>query len=119
MNEPVSSNLDPAIHRVRLERLTIYEITEAELESLERGSPESLFLNLGIAALSIATSFLLAIGTTTIESTRTFCLFVIVCVICYIAALLFGLLWWQSRHSVRNVAREIRNRKPPEGVQES
>jgi hypothetical protein len=28
-------HLDPAIHRVRLDKLTIFEITEAELDALE------------------------------------------------------------------------------------
>jgi hypothetical protein len=103
---------------VRLEKLTIYEITEAELEALEQGSPESLFLNLCIATVSIATSFFLALLTNTFESNRVYCVFVVVCVIGLLAAVTFGLLWWKSRHSVRSVAREIRRRKPPEGVQE-
>ena len=70
---------DPAIHRVRLDRLTIFEITEAELEALELGSPDSIYLNLGIAATSFSTSFLVALLTTTINDVKTFCVFVIVC----------------------------------------
>jgi len=118
MTRPPKSQLDPAIHRVRLDRLTIFEITEAELVALERGSPESLFLNLAIAALSVASSFLAALLSTTIDATRTFCVFVIVCSIGFLAGLTFALLWWQSRRSLKNVAREIRSRMPPEGVQE-
>lgn len=72
------TELAPAIHRVPLDKLTIFEITEAELEALEQGSPESLHFNLGIAALSVASSFLIAWCTTTIEDLRTFCVFVIV-----------------------------------------
>lgn len=118
MTRPPKPQLDPAIHRVRLDRLTIFEITEAELEALERGSPESLFLNLGIAALSIASSFLIALQTTRIDDTKAFCVFVVVCVIGFVAGITFGFLWWQSRRSLKNVAREIRSRMPPEGVQE-
>ncbi len=83
---------DPAIHRVRLDRLTIFEITEAELEALERGSPESIYLNLGIAAASFSTSFLIALVTTTIIDLKTFCVFVIVCVLGFLAGITFGLL---------------------------
>lgn len=112
-------NLDPAIHRVPLDKLTIYEITEAELEALERGSPESLFLNLAIAVLSVAISFSAALATTRIESIWTFCVFVILCVVGYLAGVTFGLLWLQSRKSLKSVARAIRNRNPAGGIQQS
>jgi len=111
--------LDPAIHRVPLARLTIFEITEAELEALERGAPESLLLNLAIAALSIAASFSIALVTARIESTRAFCVFVVVAAIGYVAGIAFGLLWWQSRRSSKAVAAAIRSRIIPEGVQEN
>jgi hypothetical protein len=112
------SQLDPAIHRVRLDRLTIFEITESELEALERGSPESLFLNLGIAVLSTAVSFSISLATAKIDSIETYCMFAIVTVVGYLAAVTFGLLWWQSRRSLKKVAQEIRSRSTPEGIQE-
>lgn len=105
---------DPRIRRVRLGTLTVFEITEAELEALERGSPESLFLNLGIATTSIASSFLVALLTTSIPSNRTFCVFVIVCGLGYLAGITFALLWWQSRRTGKNVAIAIRSRMPPD-----
>ncbi|MBW3595971.1 MAG: hypothetical protein KY475_01700 [Planctomycetes bacterium] len=111
--------MDPAIHRVRLETLTIFEITEAELESLERGSPESLYLNLAVSVVSIAVSFSIALATTHIESIKTYCFFVIVTVVGYLAAITFSLLWWQSRRSLTKVAQEIRKRRAPEGIQEA
>jgi hypothetical protein len=111
--------MEPSINRVRLEKLTIFEITEAELEALEQGSPESLHLNLGIATLSVAISFLISLLTTSIDDTKTFCVFVIICGIGFIAGSTFGLLWWQSRKRLKNVAQEIRSRMPPEGIQEA
>jgi len=109
--------LDPAIHRVRLDKLTIFEITEAELEALERGSPESLYLNLAIGVSSVAASFSTALATTEIASIRTFSVFVVVTVVGYLAGATFALLWWQSRRSLRSVASDIRNRRTPEGIQ--
>jgi len=111
-----SESLVPAIHRARLDKLSIFEISESELETLERGSPDALFLNLAIFVLSVAISFSIAIATTTIESTRVFIVFVIVTVIGYIAGISFGLLWWRSYKSVKSVAKQIRSRLPPEGV---
>jgi len=112
------TQLDPAIHRVRLDRLRIFEITEAELEALERGSPESIFLNLAISVLSVAMSLSVALATAKIDNDRTFYVFVIVTVIGYVAGITFGLLWFISRRSLKNVSAEIRSRIPPEGIQE-
>jgi len=110
-------HLDPAVHRVRLDRLTIFEITEAELEALERGSPESLWLNLGIGVSSVAVSFSIALATTSISSTRVYAAFVVVMVVGYLAALTFLLLWMQARRSSKSVSRQIRSRQAPEGIQ--
>jgi hypothetical protein len=118
MSESGSHPLDPAIHRVRLDKLTIFEITESELDALEQGSPESLFLNLAVGVISIAISFSISLATTQIESVKTYSFFVIITVVGYLAGLTFGLLWWQSRRSLKSVAREIRRRRAPEGIQE-
>ena len=116
MNARRRSKFDPAIDRVRLDKLTIFEITEAELDAHERGSPESLFFNLAVAAVSIAGSFLVSLLTTTIEDDRTFTIFVVICASDFVSGVSFSLLWWQMRKSLKKVAREIRDRKPPEGI---
>lgn len=110
--------LDPAINRVPLGELTIFDVTEDELDALERGSPESIFMNLAIAATSIAVSFTVALVTTKVESVKTFCILVVVTVVGYFAGLTLGLLWWQSRRSCVSVAQKIRSRVAPEGIQE-
>ncbi|MEX0718104.1 MAG: hypothetical protein WD066_16040 [Planctomycetaceae bacterium] len=117
MNARRREHLDPAIQRVRLDKLRIFEISEAELEALERGSPESLFLNLAIAVLSVAVSFSVALATTRIDEDRTFAVFVIVAVVGYVSGTTFGLLWFVSRRSLRRVSADIRSRIPPEGIQ--
>ena len=112
------NQLDPAIQRIPLNKLRIFEISETELEALERGSPESIYLNLAIAVLSVAISFIIALATTKIDNDRMFYVFVIVAVVGGIAGITFGLLWLVSRRSLKNVSAEIRSRIPPEGVQE-
>ena len=111
--------LDPAIDRVRLDTLRIFEISEAELEALERGSPESLFLNLASSVLSVAASFSVAPAPTKIESTRTFCVFVIITCIGYVAGVTFAVLWLISRRSLKSVSARIRSRMTPRGIQEA
>jgi hypothetical protein len=118
VTDEAKHQLDPAIHRVRLDKLTIFEISEAELDALERGSPESIFLNLAIGVASIAVTSSLALATTQIESIWTYCFWMIITVLGYLSAITFGLLWWQSRRSLRSVSRDIRRRRAPEGIQE-
>jgi hypothetical protein len=113
-----STPLDPAIHRGRLDSLRIYEISEAELEALERGSPESVYLNLGLTVLSVATSFSITLATTKTESNRTFTVFVVLVAVGYLAGLTFGILWSVSRRSLTSTAAKIRARLPAEGIQE-
>jgi hypothetical protein len=119
MAKSQETRLDPAIHRIRLGSLRIFEISEAELESLERGSPESIFLYLGLTVLSIAVSFSVALSTTRIDSDRTFAVFVIITSVGYVAGVTFGVLWVASRRSLNGVSAKIRSRIPPGGIQES
>jgi hypothetical protein len=119
MAKASSTPLDPAIHRGRIDSLRIYEISEAELDALERGSPESVYLNLGLTVLSVAISFSVALATTHIESNKTFTVFVVLVVVGYLAGLTFGILWWISRRSLRSTAAKIRARLPAEGIQEA
>jgi len=113
------SQFDPAIHRVPLDKLRIFEITEAELESLERASPGSILFNLAVATISVALSFSIALTTTKIDSLRTFCVFVIVTVVAWIAGITFSLFCFSLRKSLKSVSKEIRSRiPPPEGFQE-
>lgn len=106
----------PAVRRARIERLDIYEISEAELQLLERGSPESILLNFAIFLISIAASFLIALLTTEIESVRMFNVFVIITVVGFITGLVLLALWARYRRSTSTIFRQIRQRMPPEGV---
>lgn len=51
------------IRRAPLQRLTIYEVEESELAILERGSPDTVFLNIAVALLSVSVSLSVALLT--------------------------------------------------------
>ncbi len=106
----------PAVRRARIERLDIYEISETELQILERGSPESVLLNFAIFLISIAGSFLVALLTTEIRSARIFAVFVIVTTIGLIIGAVLLALWAWYRRSTTTMFDQIRRRMPPEGV---
>jgi hypothetical protein len=106
----------PAVRRARIERLDIYEISETELQILERGSPESILLNFAIFLISIAASFLIALLITEIQSSRTFTVFVIVTVVGFIIGTILLAFWAWYRRSTTTMFEQIRRRMPPEGV---
>jgi hypothetical protein len=111
----VTSDFLPEIRRARFEKLTIYEVSEAELDILAKGSPDSTYLDFSIGLLSAAIAFSITLATTKIESNRTFTVFIIGVIIGYLFGFLFLLLWWKNHTSVSSVVKSIRSRLPPEG----
>jgi uncharacterized membrane protein YtjA (UPF0391 family) len=108
----------PEIRRARLGELTIFDVTESELEILERGSPDSIYLNFAIALLSIAISFSAILATTTIPADRVFQVFVILTVVSYVAGVILLFIWRRNHQSVSKVVATIRKRLPPQGTAE-
>ena len=105
----------PEISRGRIKELKLYEISDDELARLEQGSEQSLFLALGIAVLSAAVSFLIALFATTITPDRVFYVFVIVTVVGFVAGIILIILAWYTRKPISKLVQRIRDRLPPEG----
>ncbi|HEX6987056.1 MAG TPA: hypothetical protein VF170_16880 [Planctomycetaceae bacterium] len=70
-------DLGPALEFGRIQKLRIYQITEDQLDLIERGTPESTYLSFALPLLSAAAAFLVTLLTTEIESDRTFTVFVV------------------------------------------
>jgi hypothetical protein len=100
----------PRIRRGRVGSVDLYEITDSELDTLERGSPSSTFLNFAIGLLSVASSFLIALITSTFSSDRVFTVFVVITAVGFIAGLVLLRLWWVSRESIGPIIARIRSR---------
>lgn len=100
------------IIRGRVDSMLVYEVTENELSTLEKGNPNTIFLNFAIFLLSTASSFLIALLTTTPESERTFIVLTIITVVGYIIGVLLLILWYRGRHSVAELIRTIKSRIP-------
>jgi hypothetical protein len=108
----------PEIRRARFDKLTIYEVAESELVILEKGSPDSVYLNFAIFLLSMALSFTIALFATTTAST-VILIFLIVCaVVGFLGGFFLLILWYRNRSSVSDCIKTIRGRLPPEGVPE-
>lgn len=104
------------IKRGKVDSLSLYEITDHELDMLERGSPSSIYLNFGIFALSTSSSFLIALLTTTIIADRIFTTFVAVVIIGGLSGIILCVLWFRSRRATSALIRRIKQRIPDEEV---
>lgn len=111
-------SLQPAIIRGRFQQLTIYEISDTELEILERGSPVSIYLNFAISLLSVAISLTASLLTSINTPTTVFIIFVLCIIVGSVLGLFFLILWFKKRKSVSDCIEKIRKRLPPEGDSE-
>lgn len=99
------------IKRARVDSLVIYEVSEGELETIERGSPNSTFLNFAIFLLSIFASFMVAVLTCDFkEKERLFYIFIIVSTISGIIGILLFILWLRTKNDVDEVIKKIKER---------
>lgn len=105
------------IRRGVLGQLTIHEVAEDELDTLAHGTPDSVYLSFATFLLSTATAFLVSLLTTQV-SDRIFLVFVVLVVLGYVLGALFSILWYKNRRSISILVRRIRERLPPEGIQE-
>jgi hypothetical protein len=109
------SDLAPAIRRARLDNLTIYEISDGELEIIARGSPDSIYLTISVALLTLAASFLGSLLLTDTKSNAILFLFIVLVVVGFVVGGILLLLWKRSSGSVAVCVAAIRKRLPHEG----
>ena len=101
---------DITINVGKPDSLNLFMITENELERLEEGGLNQIFLNFAIFSFSIAIAFLIAILTTTINSDRTFIVFVIITSVGFLAGIILLVVWWKTRVSIKSLVKKIRGR---------
>ena len=109
----------PEIRRARLQRLTIYEVEEYQLDILEHGGPDSIVFNIAICLISIAASLTATLFTAEFRSERLWILFLVVTIICGLVGIILLLIWSKSRRSVASCVKNIRQRLPPDSMDET
>ena len=108
MSQAKNRGEKPFILRGKVSSVLLYEVTEHELDTLEKGTPTSLFLNFGIALLSISCSFLVALLTTNIDSDRLFMVFTFIVIVGFIIGILLMCLWYRNRQSINVLVKKSR-----------
>ena len=95
----------------KVDSLVIYEVSEGELETIERGSPNSTYLNFSVFLLSIFISFLIALLTCEFTNNeRLFNIFLIVCVIGGLMGIFLFIIWYRTKNDVDTVIKKIKQR---------
>jgi hypothetical protein len=94
----------------KIDSITIYQVTQQELETLEKGRIDSIFLNFAIFSLSIASSFLIVLLTTDIISIKVYASFLIVIILGFLSGLILLILWYISRKPVKTLIEKIKKR---------
>lgn len=106
-----SAQFTPAIRWVPLGPLTVYHVTEQELDLLENGTPDAIYFSFAIFLLSTGSSFLATLLTADIHSQRLFNIFLIVTLFGLVGGLLLLVVFLRSRRSTSSMAKAIRSRK--------
>ncbi|WP_044398843.1 hypothetical protein [Lacinutrix sp. Hel_I_90] len=106
------------VRRGRVDSVDLFEVKEHELEILENGDTNSIYLNFAIFLLSSAVSCVLAISTANFVSELIQYCFLFVTIIGFIGGLFLLILWWRGRKSIKKIVSIIKNRIPPEFIEQ-
>lgn len=98
--------------RGSVDSLSLYEITDYELEIFEKGGPSSTYFNVAISLLSIGVSFLASILTVEINSIKTYILFSVIMIVGISGGIVSAILWHRTRSPVSHICEKIRARVP-------
>ena len=100
-----------SVKRGKIKEFTTYEVSDYELVLLGRGSDASLWLNFGVALLSIFFSLLAALLTLDSEKKQTaFIVLTIIIAVSGVVGLICLMFWWKNRSSQKDIISKIRRR---------
>ncbi len=103
------------VKRARYDSLELFDVSENELTTIERGSPSSTYLNFAIFLLSIAISFLTTLLTVDLKENQTlFTVFTVICVLGFMVGLILIGIWYRSKNEFDEVLKKIRDRMKQE-----
>jgi hypothetical protein len=118
MAKNTNSDKTLRVRRGRVDSVSLYEVKENELEILEKGETTGIQLNFAIFLFSIAFSGILTLCTATFKSTILQNAFLFTTIIGVILGLYLIVIWWRGRRSIRTIIKTIKDRMPPEFVDE-
>lgn len=113
---------DFKVIRGKVGSVSLYEITDSELDLLEKGSPSSIYLNFAIFLSSIGASFLISLLSTDITNIKVFTIFLVFSIIGILGGSLLFIVWFRMKGEISLVINKIKERitdqNPSEGFGE-
>lgn len=109
----------PIFTRGKLGEVRIYDVTESELDILERGSPNSIFLNFALVLIPTGLSFLIALNDSAVEEDHTFILYTLIVIISFVGGTVLLALWLKCRNVHTDTVNKIRSRMKEEPESQS
>ncbi len=107
----LSDEKGPRIKFGKVDSLSIHQVSESELVTIESGSSNSIYLNFSIFLLSIATSFLIALMTTDYKDKElTFIIFTLLTIVGFLVGTFLLFFWFQKKDDFKEVLIRIRER---------
>jgi hypothetical protein len=99
-----------SIRRGRVDSLTIFEITDYELDILAAGSPSSIYLNFSVALFSLAIAGIFSILTATFKTNTAYFIALLITILGFIIGFLLLILWHRSNQSISKIVTRIKAR---------
>ncbi|MDP1803380.1 MAG: hypothetical protein Q8L81_18600 [Bacteroidota bacterium] len=109
-SQNIDSESTVSIRRGRVESVDLFEVKEHELEILENGGSDSIYLNFSIFLISIALSAIFSLCTSTFSLPIYQTLFLIIAVVGMLGGIFLLILWLKQRKSTKSVVKIIRGR---------
>jgi hypothetical protein len=112
------------VKRGKFDSLTIFDVTEQELNIIENGSTNSLFLNFAIFLISTSTSFFISIFTVDwfpkgLEPHLiSYIVFLVIAILTLLVGMICIILWIRSHDSFKDTIRIIRRRLVEEKMED-
>lgn len=100
------------VRRGRVGSVDLYEVKENELDILESGSPASIYLNFAIFLLSSSITCIASLCFTAYVNNIIQITFICFSIIGVLGGILLLILWWNSKESIKQTIKVIRNRLP-------
>ncbi|MCW7475637.1 hypothetical protein [Leptospira levettii] len=99
------------VNRGKVESVNIYEVSEGELELIERGSPSSTLFAFSVFFAGVGASFLANLLITDFSNRiLIFTLYLTITLISFITSIITATLWWQGRKDIPDIFKKIRDR---------
>lgn len=105
------------IKRSRIGSISVYEISDAELESLERGSPSTALTNISFFCASSFLSFLIVVTTSTGLDIKVYMVYFTVGLVSLAASIICGIVAYKMGGGIKEITSKIRGRIPASEVE--